>query len=99
MSLTVPAITFLLAITLCYIALCAGSPFGTCRKCRGMGYATKVNRRGKVKRGKDCRRCKTTGKRIRVGRHLYNAWRRTYDRGTDQAPAPARPFARQGDRR
>lgn len=85
----------LLIVTLCYVAVCAVSPFGTCRKCRGMGYATKVTRRGTVKRGKDCRRCKTTGKRIRTGRHLYNLWRRTYDRGTDQ-PTTARPFARQG---
>ncbi|MFF6955276.1 hypothetical protein [Streptomyces sp. NPDC008317] len=66
-----------------------------------MGHGTKVNRRGKVKRGKDCRRCKATGKRIRTGRHLYNLWRTTYDRGTTEPPAtaPARAFARQGDPR
>jgi hypothetical protein len=100
MSLTVPAVAFLLVVTLCYVALCAGSPFGTCRKCRGMGHATKVNRRGKVKRGKPCRRCGATGQRIRVGRHLFNLAQRLYRDGTTPAPTtPARPLTRQGDNR
>ena len=34
------AITLLFAVTLCYVAVCAGSPFGDCRKCRGFGFAT-----------------------------------------------------------
>ena len=33
--------------------------------------------------GKTCRRCKGHGKRIRVGRHLYNVWLRLYRYGTD----------------
>jgi hypothetical protein len=41
-----------------------------------------TNRRGKIKRGKACRRCGGHGIRIRRGRHLYNSWRRTYQRGT-----------------
>ncbi|WP_406378245.1 hypothetical protein [Streptomyces sp. NBC_00197] len=77
-----PAITLLLGVTFCYIAVCAGSPFGNCRKCRGMGHALKTDRRGRLKRGKDCRRCKATGKRIRVGRWLYNRWARIYHAGT-----------------
>ena len=48
------------------------SPFGDCRKCRGLGFAMKTDRKGRLKRGKTCRRCKGHGKRIRVGRHLYN---------------------------
>ncbi|MBD0735776.1 hypothetical protein [Streptomyces sp. CBMA29] len=90
-------------ITLCYAVLCAVSPFGNCRKCSGWGFAMTTDRKGRAKRGKDCRRCKTTGKRIRTGRHLYNLWRRTYDRGTahDQPAATGSPFTpnqNQGDR-
>lgn len=76
------AIACLLAITLCYAGVCAGSPFGDCRTCRGMGHAITTDRKGRMKRGKDCRRCKATGKRIRVGRHLYNLWARAYRDGT-----------------
>lgn len=76
------AIAVLLALTLCYGGLCAASPFGDCRKCCGMGHSTKIDRKGRTKRGKDCRRCKATGKRIRVGRHLYNVAARLHRDGT-----------------
>ncbi|MGH4027843.1 hypothetical protein ACQB60_02765 [Actinomycetota bacterium Odt1-20B] len=76
------AITLTIGITLCYAALCAGSPFGDCRKCSGIGHLIKTDRKGRPKRGKPCRRCKTTGKRIRLGRHLYNLCSRTYRAGT-----------------
>ncbi|SDK79423.1 hypothetical protein [Streptomyces indicus] len=82
MPFELAAIACLFALTLCYCLLCAVSPFGDCRRCRGLGFKTKTNRRGIVKRGKDCVRCKTTGKRIRVGRHLYNLWAATYRDGT-----------------
>lgn len=100
MSLILLAITCPFVVTVCYAAVCAGSPFGRCRTCNGMGYATKINRRGKVTRGKACRRCKTTGQRIRIGRHLFNLAQRLYREGTTPAPTtpPARPFTRQGDR-
>ncbi|WP_326745103.1 hypothetical protein OG830_26325 [Streptomyces sp. NBC_00121] len=71
-----------LLVTVGYIGLCAGSPFGNCRKCRGMGHAITIDRKGKTKRGKDCRRCKATGKRIRVGRHLCNVAARLHRDGT-----------------
>lgn len=74
-------IALTLAVTFCYAAVCAGSPFGNCRKCRGMGHALKTGRKGRLKRGKDCRRCKATGKRIRTGRWLYNRWTRIYRTG------------------
>lgn len=64
-----PALVF---ITICYAALCAASPFGDCRKCRGFGFQLKYDRRGRPCRGKHCGRCDGIGKRIRVGRHLYN---------------------------
>ncbi|MFG2792884.1 hypothetical protein [Streptomyces sp. NPDC048419] len=76
------ASALLLSITLGYVSLCVASPFGNCRKCRGMGHALKHDRKGRLKRGKDCRRCKATGKRIRVGRWLYNRAARIYRAGT-----------------
>ncbi|MFG2195781.1 hypothetical protein [Streptomyces sp. NPDC048639] len=82
MTLIALASACLLLVTLGYVVKCWLSPFGDCRKCRGMGHALTADRKGKAKRGKDCRRCRATGKRIRVGRHLYNASRRTYRAGT-----------------
>ncbi|MBV9023822.1 MAG: hypothetical protein JO362_08505 [Streptomycetaceae bacterium] len=83
------AIACLLAITLCYAAVCAASPLGDCRKCRGFGYALKTDRKGRLRRGKHCRRCDGHGKRVRIGRRLYNAARRTYHATTTPAtPAP-----------
>ena len=72
----------LLFVTLSYASLCAASPFGNCRKCRGWGFAMRTDRKGRTKRGKDCRRCKATGKRIRVGRHLFNVAARLHRDGT-----------------
>ncbi|MCX4610717.1 hypothetical protein [Streptomyces mirabilis] len=82
MSLPVLATAFLLTITFGYGAKCWLSPFGDCRKCDGMGHAFKTDRKGRLKRGKDCRRCQATGKRIRVGRWIYNRAARTYRAGT-----------------
>jgi ribosomal protein L40E len=82
--MTLPALAsaLLLLVTLGYIGLCAGQPFARCRKCSGLGFALATDRKGRPKRGKTCRRCHGHGIRIRRGRHLYNLWRRTYDRGT-----------------
>ncbi|MFF2096259.1 hypothetical protein [Streptomyces sp. NPDC058202] len=76
------AIACLLAVTLCYVWVCAGSPFGDCRMCNGFGFATKTDRKGRLKRGKPCRRCKGRGKRVRVGRWLFNRAARIYREGT-----------------
>ncbi|MFE4953486.1 hypothetical protein ACFRCW_05095 [Streptomyces sp. NPDC056653] len=76
------ASALLLLVTLGYSGLCAASPFGNCRKCRGWGFAMRTDRKGRTKRGKDCRRCKATGKRIRVGRHLFNVAARLHRDGT-----------------
>jgi ribosomal protein L40E len=94
MTLILAASLLILTVTLGYTALCAVSPFGTCRRCHGFGFATTTDRKGRPKRGKECRRCHGHGLRIRTGRHLHNLWCRTYDRGTtaDQPAAPARPF-------
>jgi hypothetical protein len=94
------ASALLIIITLGYAGLCAAQPFARCRKCDGLGFALAYTRRGKPKRGKHCRRCDGHGIRIRRGRHAYNVWRRTYDRGTTsdrstaaEPTAPGRPFA------
>ncbi|MEU9117658.1 hypothetical protein AB0D04_39490 [Streptomyces sp. NPDC048483] len=82
MTPTSLAITFPLIVTLCYVALCAVSPFGNCRKCKGFGYALKTDRRGRLRPGKTCRRCRGDRKRIRVGRHLFNVAMRLHRDGT-----------------
>lgn len=101
MTPVLAAIALILLFTLGYAALCAGQPFARCRKCSGLGFALATTRSGKPKRGKHCRRCDGHGIRIRAGRHAYNAWRRTYDRGTaaDQPATQASPFtSNRGDR-
>ncbi|MBR8639637.1 hypothetical protein KEF29_41240 [Streptomyces tuirus] len=82
MTLIALAIACLMLVTLSYGTLCAASPFGTCRKCNGFGFAMETDRKGRPKRGKSCRRCKATGKRIRVGRWLFNRAQRIYRDGT-----------------
>lgn len=61
-----------IAVTLGYAALCAASPFGRCRRCRGFSCRIRTDRRGRLKPGRYCRRCRGIGYRIRIGRHLYN---------------------------
>nr|WP_280723449.1 hypothetical protein [Kitasatospora sp. MAA4] len=75
----VTAAPALILIALGYALLCAASPFGNCRACKGMGCKTRVTRRGTVKRGRDCRRCRATGRRLRLGRRLYNHGNRAAD--------------------
>ncbi|MEU5543575.1 hypothetical protein AB0G85_14440 [Streptomyces sioyaensis] len=82
MTPTSLAIALPLIVTLCYLALCAVSPFGNCRKCKGFGYALKTDRRGRLRPGKTCRRCRGDRKRIRVGRHLFNVAMRLHRDGT-----------------
>ncbi|MDT3396157.1 hypothetical protein RKE29_05795 [Streptomyces sp. B1866] len=74
--------TAFLLVTLGYATLCAVSPFGPCRKCRGFGQQVRTDRHGRPRPGRACRRCRGTGKRIRLGRHLYNLARRTWRDGT-----------------
>ena len=76
------AITCLFTVTLSYVAMCAAAPFGACRKCRGFGFEMKTDRKGQLKRGKNCRRCKATGRRIRIGRWIFNRAQRLYREGT-----------------
>lgn len=82
MSLALLASACLLLVTLGYAVRCWLSPFGACRKCRGIGHLIKTDRKGRPKPGKLCRRCKGHGIRIRVGRHLYNRAHRIHRAGT-----------------
>ncbi len=82
MALAALASACLPIVTLCYVVRCWLSPFGPCRACDGMGHALITDRKGRLKRGRTCRRCHGHGIRIRVGRHLWNWWRRTYRTGT-----------------
>ncbi|MFG2872933.1 hypothetical protein [Streptomyces sp. NPDC048338] len=72
----------LLATLAGYTLLCAASPFGTCRKCRGFGHKVVLDRKGRPKRDKPCRRCKGHGTRLRVGRRMTNHSRAIHRAGT-----------------
>ena len=65
-------------VTIGYAAVCAASPFGTCRRCRGLGRIGAARGR----RSRPCRRCDATGIRIRLGRHLYHQAVRIHRDGT-----------------
>ncbi|MFH8405532.1 hypothetical protein ACH4FX_12265 [Streptomyces sp. NPDC018019] len=71
MLLVLVAAIAVLAIVFGYPLLCYLSPLTACRRCDGWGHATKTGRDGQLRRGKDCRRCRTTGKRVRIGRRIY----------------------------
>ena len=66
------------AITIGYAAVCAVSPFGTCRRCAGTGRIGA----GRGLRSRACRRCDAIGIRIRTGRHLFNEVMRAHRDGT-----------------
>ncbi|MBW1604190.1 hypothetical protein JJV70_19215 [Streptomyces sp. JJ66] len=82
MTPALAAIPILLLVTFCYLALCAASPYGDCRKCNGIGFALRTDRRGTPKRGRVCRRCRGHGKRVRIGRAAFNHTHRLYRDGT-----------------
>lgn len=66
-------------VTLCYIGLCWHKPFRKCFLCHGYG------RRAHKKPGrlpKDCRWCRRTGLRLRLGRRAFNLIHRLYKDGT-----------------
>lgn len=60
---------------LIYAAVCAARPFAPCRRCTGTGQ---IERFGKAR---TCSRCHGKKYRLRVGRRLHNASRRTYEDG------------------
>ncbi|MFD6640162.1 hypothetical protein ACFWDN_30585 [Micromonospora chalcea] len=65
-----------LGYTLCYLGVCAASPWGRCRRCHGRRY-----HRTTIGTRRDCRRCDGTGIRVRLGRRLINYIRAEYRAG------------------
>ncbi|WP_326811196.1 hypothetical protein [Streptomyces scopuliridis] len=76
------AMPILIVATLCYGLMCAASPYGACRKCKGWGHKIHQTRSGRLKRGRQCRRCYGYGRRLRIGRRLYNSAARLHHDGT-----------------
>jgi hypothetical protein len=75
-TLAPPAdVLFILAalITVGYIASCALWPYKACRGCRGYGQIS-----GPFGGIRICRVCDGTGLRLRLGRRMWNAFRRLY---------------------
>ncbi|GGM43944.1 hypothetical protein ACFFX1_24165 [Dactylosporangium sucinum] len=62
-----------------YLAACAIFPFAACRRCDGTG-----KRRNPLSRRmfRLCPRCDGTGRRVRIGRRIYEHFRREYRNGT-----------------
>ncbi|MBW1597922.1 hypothetical protein [Streptomyces sp. JJ38] len=82
MPISADASFALLLVALGYAALCAVSPFGNCRKCRGFGVEIRTDRKGRPRPGRTCPRCHGDRKRIRLGRHLFNLVSRAHHDGT-----------------
>jgi hypothetical protein len=69
-----------LGYTAFYIAMCAISPWGVCkrRRCHGGRIYSRVF----SKTFRDCPRCNGTGRRIRIGRRVYEYLRSEHKAGT-----------------
>ncbi|KOG33711.1 hypothetical protein AQJ84_28845 [Streptomyces resistomycificus] len=58
-----------------YSVLCAVKPFAPCRRCAGAGQIEWF------RKVRTCPRCRGKKLRLRVGRRVHNAWRRTHEAG------------------
>ncbi|WP_328845449.1 hypothetical protein [Streptomyces sp. NBC_00258] len=63
-----------------YAVLCAVKPFAPCGRCKGAGYLQHFRKQ------RTCPRCHGDKLRLRVGRRMHNAWRRTREAGTRPMP-------------
>ena len=61
-----------------YLIMCAAFPFGNCRRCHGTG---KLYSRIFSKAFRLCPRCEGTGRRVRIGRRVYEYLRGEYKAG------------------
>ena len=78
-SLASLAALIIAGYTLYYLAACAIFPFGACRRCKGAGkLRTPISRR----MFRLCPRCDGTGRRVRIGRRIYEYFRREHAKGT-----------------
>jgi hypothetical protein len=66
---TIAATLLTLGAATAYAIACWIVPFGTCRACKGTGH-----RPGRIARSRlrPCRRCRSSGRRLRTGRRTYN---------------------------
>ena len=62
-----------------YLFMCAAFPFGNCRRCKGTG---KLYSRIFTKAFRLCPRCAGTGRRVRIGRRVYEYLRGEHQAGT-----------------
>jgi len=61
-----------------YLLMCAAFPFGHCRRCHGTG---KLYSKIFTKSFRLCPRCEGTGRRVRIGRRVYEYLRSEYKAG------------------
>ncbi len=59
------------AAALLYLAACTWWPFATCRRCSGTGKFRSPSGRA----WRPCGRCQGTGRRVRLGRRVYELFR------------------------
>ena len=71
---TLTAIAIALLPVLAYVGSCIARPFRDCWLCAGRGHHRSDSNR---KLSRPCRWCKATGKRLRIGRRLWNRATRT----------------------
>ncbi|MDG6106114.1 hypothetical protein Daura_06515 [Dactylosporangium aurantiacum] len=62
-----------------YILACAAFPFGNCRRCKGTGKLRNPFFRRMFRL---CPRCDGTGRRVRIGRRVYEYLRSEHRNGT-----------------
>lgn len=70
---TITATGIILALVLGYAGSCIIRPFRDCWLCSGRGYHRSSSNR---KLSRPCRWCRATGKRLRLGRRMWNRARR-----------------------
>jgi DnaJ-class molecular chaperone len=60
-----------------YAVACWAFPFATCRRCAGTGTRTTW-----LRNERPCHYCKTTGRRVRLGRRLHTRATALHERGS-----------------
>lgn len=73
MRALIAATTTTLAALLAYPISCAIRPYRDCWLCKGAGHHRAAHNRAL---SRPCRWCKATGKRLRIGRRMWNRARR-----------------------
>ena len=68
-----------LSYSLCYVISCAAFPFGRCRRSRCENG--RIHSRLSRKVFRHCPRCEGTGRRVRIGRRVYEYLRAEHKEG------------------